>query len=147
MTDAPVDPARLEQARAANAEGMAALRAGNGTQAAAAFRRALEADPTAGPLWRNLAHAERLAGNDVAERAALDQALALDRTDFVAQLRKAQNLERCGQETEALAAWSGALQLAQGIANPVPGLAEELAAGRVFVAAVQQRLGCRTEHN
>lgn len=141
MTDAPVDPARLEQARAANAEGMAALRAGNGTQAAAAFRRALEADPTAGPLWRNLAHAERLAGNDVAERAALDQALALDRTDFVAQLRKAQNLERCGQETEALAAWSGALQLAQGIANPVPGLAEELAAGRVFVAAVQQRLG------
>lgn len=141
MTDAPVDPARLEQARAANAEGMAALRAGNGTQAAAAFRRALEADPTAGPLWRNLAHAERLAGNDVAERAALDQALALDRTDFVAQLRKAQNLERCGQETEALAAWSGALQLAQGIAKPVPGLAEELAAGRAFVAAVQQRLG------
>lgn len=141
MTDAPADPARLEQARAANAAGMAALRAGNGVEAAIAFRRALEADPTAGPLWRNLAHAERLAGNDVAERAALDQALALDRTDFVAQLRKAQNLERCGHETEALAAWSGALQLAQGIANPVPGLAEELAAGRSFVAAVQQRLG------
>lgn len=141
MTDAPADPARLEQARAANAAGMAALRAGNGAEAAVAFRRALEADPAAGPLWRNLAHAERLAGNDVAERAALDQALALDRTDFVAQLRKAQNLERCGAETEALAAWSGALQLAQGIANPVPGLADELAAGRAFVAAVQQRLG------
>ncbi len=141
MTDASADPARLEQARAANAVGMAALRAGDGAQAAAAFRRALEADPAAGPLWRNLAHAERLAGNDVAERAALDQALSLDRTDFVAQLRKAQNLERCGVETEALAAWSGALQLAQGIANPVPGLAEELAAGRAFVAAVQQRLG------
>lgn len=141
MTDAPADPARLEQARAANAAGMAALRAGNGAEAAVAFRRALEADPAAGPLWRNLAHAERLAGNDVAERAALDQALALDRTDFVAQLRKAQNLERCGAETEALAAWSGALQLAQGIANPVPGLADELAAARAFVAAVQQRLG------
>lgn len=141
MTDAPADPARLEQARAANAAGMAALRAGNGAEAAVAFRRALEADPQAGPLWRNLAHAERLAGNDVAERAALDQALSLDRTDFVAQLRKAQNLERSGAEADALAAWSGALQLAQGIANPVPGLAEELAAGRAFVSAVQQRLG------
>lgn len=141
MTDAPADPARLEQARAANAAGMAALRAGNGAEAAVAFRRALEADPQAGPLWRNLAHAERLAGNDVAERAALDQALSLDRTDFVAQLRKAQNLERSGAEADALAAWSGALQLAQGIANPVPGLAEELAAGRAFVTAVQQRLG------
>lgn len=141
MTDTPVDPVRLEQARAANAAGMAALRAGNGADAAVAFRRALEADPTAGPLWRNLAHAERLAGHDVAERAALDQALALDRTDFIAQLRKAQNLERCGEEAEALAAWSGALQLAQGIAKPVPGLVEELAAGRAFVTAVQQRLG------
>lgn len=120
---------------------MAALRAGDGPAAAAAFRQALSADAQAGPLWRNLAHALRLAGDDAAERDALDHALSLDRTDFVAQLRKAQNLERCGAETEALAAWSGALQLAQGIANPVPGLDDELAAGRRFVAAVQQRLG------
>ena len=44
----------------------------------------------------NLAHAARLAGRDEDERSALDRALALDQTDFGAQLRKAQLLQRLG---------------------------------------------------
>lgn len=135
------DPQRLEQARRANAAGMAALRTGDHVAAIAAFREATAADPGAGALLRNLAHAQRLAGDDAAELGTLERALDIDRTDFVAQLRKAQNLERTGAEAEALAAWSGALQLAQGIENPVASLEGELAAGRAFVAAIQSRLG------
>ena len=89
-------------ALAANRDGMAALQAGDATAAQAAFRAATEADPMAGPLWKNLAHACRLLGDDVGERTALDRALALDRTDFAAQLRIAQLLQRTGQEREAL---------------------------------------------
>lgn len=125
----------------ANAAGMAALRQGESFAAITAFEQALALDPAAGPLWRNLAHARRLAQDDAGERAALDQALALDRTDFIALLRKAQNLERSGAEAEGLAAWSGALQLSQGIANPSDALLAELAAGRNFVNELQIRLG------
>ncbi|WP_088310424.1 aspartyl/asparaginyl beta-hydroxylase domain-containing protein [Novosphingobium sp. B 225] len=135
------DQARLAAAREANAEGMAALRAGNAALAVEAFRRATAHDPLAGALWRNLAHALRDSGDDKGELAILNQALDLDRTDFVAQLRKAQNLQRIGDEEEALSAWTGALQLALGIENPVPGLDAELQIGRDFVAEMQRRIG------
>lgn len=135
------DPAQLKLAQQANAKGMAALRAGMAQTAIAAFKRALAADRRAGALWRNLAHAQREAGDDKAELVSLEQALEIDRTDFVAQLRKAQNLQRTGQEEDALGAWSGALQLARGIENPAPGLESELQPGRAFVAEMQARLG------
>ena len=134
-----IDPARLQAAQQANAEGMAALRSGNGASAAEAFRRAIAEDSSAGALWRNLAHALRMAGDDAGEREALEHALEIDRTDILAQLRKAQNLERAGEEQAALTAWSGALQLAAGIERPSPELEAELAAGRIdpgFAAAV-----------
>ncbi len=140
-----IDPARLQAAQQANAEGMTALRGGDGISAAAAFRRAIAADPSAGALWRNLAHALRLAGDDAGERDALEHALEIDRTDVLAQLRKAQNLERCGEEREALTAWSGALQLAAGIERPSPELEAELAAGRSYVTALQARLGASAD--
>ena len=61
-------------ARQANAEGMAAIRAGDGDAAVAAFLRATAADPAAGPLWRNLAHGYRLGGDPAGERGALERA-------------------------------------------------------------------------
>lgn len=142
---ANIDPARLQAAQLANAEGMAALRSGNGASAAEAFRRAIAADYTSGALWRNLAHALRMAGNDAGERDALEHALEIDRTDILAQLRKAQNLERAGEEQAALTAWSGALQLAVGIERPSPEFEAELAAGRAYVAALQARLGASAD--
>lgn len=135
------DQARLGAAREANKAGMAALRSGDSLGAVAAFRQALEHDPEAGALWRNLAHAQRDAGDDAGELVTLNHALDLDRTDFIAQLRKAQNLQRTGQDEDGLGAWIGALQLAQGIENPVPGLDQELQAGRDYVQHLQARLG------
>lgn len=127
-------------AQAANAEGMAALRSGDHAAAAAAFELATTADPQAGPLWRNLAHAYRLAGNAAAERQALDRALAIDRLDFTAQLRMAQLLQRAGEETAALVAWSGVQQLAAQMPQLAPQVAAELAEGEAYSQALRARM-------
>ncbi|WP_310534632.1 aspartyl/asparaginyl beta-hydroxylase domain-containing protein [Novosphingobium sp.] len=127
-------------AQESNAAGMAALRAGDATKAVEAFKHAAQADPEALPLWINLAHACRLAGDAKAEQAALERALAVDRTDFTANLRMAQLLQRLGEESRALAAWSGVQQLAAQMPNLVPHVASELDAGLVYSAALQARL-------
>ncbi len=133
-------------AQTANAEGFAAIQRGDAASAVAAFTRATTADPYAVPLWRNLAHARRLAGDSEGERAALDRALALDRLDFGAQLRMAQLLQRNGEETAALLAWNGVFQLAgQQQDELAPGLVQELAAGRAYCDALQARLGTHAD--
>lgn len=129
-----------ETARQANSEGMAAIKSGDSAAAISAFQRATTADPSAGPLWRNLAHAFRL-GNDVAgERAALEQALALDRTDFTAQLRMAQLLQRRGEETRALLAWNGVEQLAAHMPQIAPAIQSELGEGKAYCTALRMKL-------
>src|SRR5688500_13121544 len=132
-----IDP---QTAQRANARGLAALRSGDGPAAVEAFAAATTADPQAGPLWRNLAHAHRLCDDAKRERAALDRALALDRTDFAALLRMAQLLERQGEELAALQAWSGVLQMAEAMPDPPPALAAELADGQAYVDALRERL-------
>jgi aspartyl/asparaginyl beta-hydroxylase (cupin superfamily) len=129
-----------QKAQRANAQGLAALRAADGPAAVVAFTAATAADPAAGPLWRNLAHAHRLCGDTPAERTALERALSLDRTDFPALLRMAQLLERTGEEIAALGAWSGVLQMAQAMPDPPPPLAAELAAGQRYADALRDRL-------
>lgn len=143
MTQGP-PPADLDAARTANAAGLAALREGDAASAIAAFARATAADPSAGPLWRNLAHAHRLAGDAAGEEQALDQALGLDRTDFIAQLRLAQLLQRQDQETRALLAWAGAQQLAAHMPGLNSEIAAELAAGETYSAGLRARLAAAT---
>ncbi len=143
MTNNP-SPADQETARQANAEGMAALRQGDAASAIAAFTRATAADPEARPLWRNLAHAHRLAGDPVGEEQALNRALSLDRTDFIAQLRLAQLLQRQGLETRALLAWAGAQQLAARLPGLNPEIAAELATGESYCAGLRTRLADAT---
>lgn len=127
-------------AKDANARGLAALRSGDYAAAVEQFARAAAADPDAAPLWRNLAHANRLARDDVGERQALDRALALNRRDFSAQLRLAQLLQRVGQEVAALQAWDGALQLAAELQTVSAELAQELDAGRRYCDQLRGRL-------
>ena len=136
------DPAIAQEA---NARGLERLRARDYEAAIAAFLSATAADPSGGPLWRNLAHAYRLASDHQGERAALDQALALDRTDFVAQLRLAQLLQRTGAERPALQAWDATLQMAQHLPNQPAALLQELDDGRRYHAALQQRIGAAAD--
>ena len=108
----------------ANAQGLAAIQAGDGAQAVALFRHATACDPSAASLWRNLAHAHRLSGDDAGERTALESALAVDQRDLVALIRLAQNGERTGDAKDALIRWSAVVQLGR----QVPNLSAELAA-------------------
>ncbi len=129
-----------ETARTANSAGLAAIRSGDAPGAITAFTSATAADPDAGALWRNLAHAHRLADDTAAERAALDRALAIDRTDFIAQLRLAQLHQRESHETAALVAWSGAQQLAAQLPERTPQIEAELAAGESYCAGLRVKL-------
>ena len=140
-----LDPTALNTAQRANAAGLAALRTGDAASAIAAFEQATGADPLAGPLWRNLAHALRLADDTPGERAALGRALALDQTDLAAHLRMAQLHQRSGDETRALLAWSGTEQLAAQAEQLAPGIADELAAGAAYCAGLRAKLYAATE--
>lgn len=138
-------PDAMAIAREANARGMAALRNGDFATAVAAFTRATNADPAAGPLWTNLAHACRLAGDDAGERHALGRALAIDRLDFGAQLRMAQLQQRLGEETAALQTWSGVFQLAAQMPALAPAIEAEIAAGRAYCSALEARISTQVE--
>ena len=124
----------VQQAAAANSEGMSALRRGDFTAAAQAFERAVAADPSSGALLRNLASAHRGAGDDQAELRALQRALDVDRRDLVAWMRKAELHQRRGEQGEAFEAWNAALALAQAIRPWTGPMAEGLERGQAFVA-------------
>jgi aspartyl/asparaginyl beta-hydroxylase (cupin superfamily) len=124
----------------ANTAGMAALRAGDPASAARHFAAAAAADPSAVPLWRNLANAHRLAGNTEGERSAIDRGLNADRSDFILWLRKAQLHQRLNEDGPALHAWSGVMQMASAMGALPDGLTAELQAGSIHLASLQERL-------
>jgi aspartate beta-hydroxylase len=124
----------VQQAAAANSEGMNALRRGDFRAAAEAFERAVAADPQSGALLRNLASAHRGAGDGAAELAALERALDVDRRDLVAWMRKAELHQRQAENGEAFEAWNAALALAQPLRPWSGPMAESLEQGERFVA-------------
>lgn len=131
---ATVDPVAL------NSAGMNALREGRYAEAAIAFERALAADSTATPLWRNLATAKRALRDDAGELAALNSAIDVDRRDFMAWLRKAELHQRLDDEAQTYAAWQAVLQLAAQL-DPIPeALAPALAEGQRFADACSQKI-------
>lgn len=129
----------------ANADGMAALRAGDPAAAARHFAAAAAADPKAVALWRNLANAHRLLGDAAGERTALEAALNADRSDFMAWLRKAQLHSRLHEDADALVAWAGVLQLAQRLTPIPPDIAAQLEEGRANLEALQTRISAHVD--
>lgn len=117
----------------ANKEGLGALQRGEFAAAAAAFGQACAADPASGALLRNLASAHRGTGDELAELDALERALAIDRTDLIAWVRKAELHQRRGEKGPALAAWNGALQLAAPLRPWDSWLKQSLEAGQAFL--------------
>ena len=121
------------EAALANRLGMEALRNGDARAAAEYFDQACRGDPGAAELRINLATAWRMVGDDVAERAALDQALAIDRRNLMALIRLAQLHERRGEEEPATRHWSAVLTLASAIEQPSPELTALLTNARTYV--------------
>ncbi len=143
MENAPTPPAPSaapSTAQRANADGLAALRAGDFARAATAFETATAADPHAGSLWRNLAHARRELGDDAGERAALQSALSVDQRDLPALIRLAQNQERCGVTRDAGQSWDAVRQLGRAVANPSPELSAIVTHAEQFLTAQRDRL-------
>jgi aspartyl/asparaginyl beta-hydroxylase (cupin superfamily) len=131
MTSAPPPASSVE----ANRLGISALQAGDAAAAARHFAAAISGDPHSGALQRNLASAWRALGDDARELAALDAALAVDRRDLMAWVRKGERHEALGEKGAALVAWNAAVALGAQL-NPVPPALEPLLAhGQAFVAA------------
>ena len=137
-----ISPADAAEAQRANAVGVAAMQVGDTSAAISAFQAATIADALAIELWLNLAHACRVGQDAAAEHAALDQALKLDRTNFLAQLRMAQLLQTLGDEAEAIKAWSGVQQLAAQLPSIPTSLQLELTAGEEYCAKLHERISC-----
>ena len=124
----PADP------MANNARGMRALADGDFARAATHFARAADADPAEPALRINLATAHRSAGDTEGERQALQAALDIDQLDFVAQLRMAELLEREGRQALAVKHWSAVVQLAAGMTDRPPLVADAATRGQRFLA-------------
>jgi aspartyl/asparaginyl beta-hydroxylase (cupin superfamily) len=136
MTNGAPPPAAAE----ANRQGLAALQAGDAATAARHFAVATTHDPRSGALQRNLASAWRALGDEGAELAALDAALALDRRDLMAWIRKAERHEARGEQGAALGAWSAATALGGQLDPMPPPLAPLLAHGQTFIAGATDTL-------
>lgn len=131
MTSAPPPASAVE----ANRLGISALQAGDAAAAAEHFTAAIAGDPHSGALQRNLASAWRALGDDERELTALDAALAIDRRDLMAWIRKGERHEARDDKGAALAAWSAAIALGEQLSPVPPPLEALLAHGRAFVAA------------
>lgn len=129
MTSSPPPASATE----ANRHGIAALQAGDAAAAASHFTAAIAGDPHSGALQRNLASAWRALGDGDRELAALDAALAIDRRDLMAWIRKGERHEARGEKGAALAAWSAAIALGGQLSPVPPPLEALLAHGQAFV--------------
>ena len=123
-----------------NALGLAALDAGGANEAIEHFTAALAADPSAPALWMNLAKAQRLAGNDVAERTALERALAIDQLHLMALIRLAELHERRGELGSATDCWNVAMSLLVQMPGPTPQLRQLIDHASGFIARQRQAL-------
>ena len=123
-----------------NALGLAALEEGDAHQAIGHFTAAVEADPTATALWMNLAKAQRLIGNDDAERSALEETLGLDQIHLMALIRLAELHQRRGELGAATDCWNVALSFLVQIPNPTPQLDQVIEHGSAFIAEQRQAL-------
>ena len=126
-----------------NARGMRALADADAAMAARCFATAAAQDANQPILWINLATAHRLAGDDAAERKALEEALALDRRNLTAQLRLAELHERRAETVEAIRCWSAVVQIAALLPERSPAIVEAVARGERFLAEQTRALGDR----
>lgn len=128
-------------AAALNALGVQALNRRDAAAAREMFARAAVADAASPRLLLNLASAERLAGDDAGEQAALHRALAIDQRLLMAHIRLAELHERRGEDASAWRHWAAVVAAAQTMDDPPRELAPVVARARAFVGERNARLG------
>jgi aspartate beta-hydroxylase len=130
-----------EQPAARNALGLDALERNDARLAAEHFRIACSRDPSAPPLWMNLARAQRELGDAEAERAALERVLTIDQRDLLALIRLAELHERLGEEALGAQRWSAVISLSAGIADRSPEFVELIDRAKIYVEGQRRKLG------
>jgi len=129
-----------EEPTARNWLGADALARKDASCAAVHFEIACRKEPRERSHWINLATAHRSLGNAESERAALEQALAIDQTDLLALVRIAELHERLREEASAAERWAAVIALSLSIADPSPEFAQILGHAKQFVGERQQKL-------
>ena len=104
------------------------------------FEAAARLDPAMPTYWLNLAKAHQLAGDDEAERAAIESALATDQRNLAALIRLAQHHERRGELGAAATRWAAVAALSAEQFNPNPELRAIFDHARDFVAQQARKL-------
>ncbi len=120
--------------------GADALARNDASAAAMHFEVACTGEPLERSHWINLAAACRILDDSARERAALEQALAIDQTDLLALIRMAELHERLGEDTPAAERWTAVLTLSSGINDPSPEFAQILAHAKHYVREQQLRV-------
>ena len=126
-----------------NSLGMHALRSGDAARARVLFRAAVDQDRAEPSLLMNLAAACRADADNVAERAALDQALAINRLYFPALLRKAELEERDGKASDGAIAWNAVIAVGRQIPNPSPTVDQAIRHGQEFLEKHARQVSVR----
>ena len=120
--------------------GADALARDDASNAAMHFEIACQGEPGERSHWINLATACRMLQDSDCERAALEQALAIDQTDLLALIRMAELHQRLGEERRAAERWTAVLALGSGIADPSPEFLEILQHAKQYVGAQQRKV-------
>lgn len=131
--------AEPDHAVALNSLGLIVLGAGDVGRAVALLSRAASVDPSAFPVWLNLAEAYRVAGDPRQEIACLDRALAIDPYLLPALLKKAQAFERLGALSQSASVYRALLSAAPNEAVLPEPVRQALAHGRDVVLREGER--------
>ena len=129
-----------EETTARNWLGADALARTDAPTAAMHFEVACKREPAERSHWINLAAAHRILDDSTRERAALEEALAIDQTDLLALIRIAELHERLGEETRAAERWSAVLALSSSINDASPEFVKILGHANHYVGEQQDKL-------
>jgi len=129
-----------EEPMARNWLGSDALARRDAPAAALHFEAACRREPRERSHWINLATARRSLGEPEPERAALEQALAIDQTDLLALIRLAELHERLGEERPAVQRWTAVIGLSSSIDEPSPEFTEILDHAKQYVGERQRKV-------
>jgi aspartyl/asparaginyl beta-hydroxylase (cupin superfamily) len=104
------------------------------------FEAAAHAEPTSATLWLNLARAHNIAGDEEAEAAAIESALATDQLNLTALIQSAQLHERRSELGKAATRWAAVAALSGQHVSPSLELRSIFDHARSFVAERARQL-------